>query len=231
MMEKLGGVNLDYNDRYSIDGNRLVVQTGQYGAANSVYATEAESFMQITAKGNQGNGPAWFEVHTKDGLVLEFGKTADAKLIGGSTAIFWRANKVTDSNGNYMVFEYTNEGRNSRISKIKYTGNTVTSLSTYNEVQFFYIERQDKNSVFIAGSDVNSNYLMERINTFSAGHLVRSYTFKYGYNKASYLTEVKESVGTGEEFNATVFQYGEMLPRGSVIKYIYLNSRGEICFR
>ena len=106
-----------------------------------------------------------------------------------------------------MVFEYTNEGRNSRISKIKYTGNTVTGLSPYNEVQFFYKERQDKNTVFIAGSDINSNYLLERINTFSAGHLVRSYTFKYGFNKASYLTEVKESVGTGEELNATVFQY------------------------
>ena len=53
-----------------------------------VYATEAESFMQITAKGNQGNGRAWFEVHTKEGLVIEFGKTADAKFIGSSTAIF-----------------------------------------------------------------------------------------------------------------------------------------------
>ena len=205
------GVNLDYYDRYSIDGNRLVVQTGQYGAANSVYATESESFMRVTAKGKQGNGPEWFEVHTKDGLVLEFGRTSDSKLTGyNNVAIFWRVNKITDSNGNYMVFEYTNGGRDSRVSKIKYTGNSVTNLSTYNEIQFFYKERQDKNSVYISFSEVNSNYLLDRISTFSAGHLVRSYTFKYGYNKASYLTEVKESVASGEELNSTIFQYGDI---------------------
>ena len=202
-----GGVNLDYNDRYSIDGNRLIVTTGTYGSASSIYGTEVESFMQITAKGTQGNGPEWFEVKTKEGLIIEFGRTSDSKLTGGSTAIFWRANKVTDSNNNFMEFEYINGGRDSRISKIKYTGNSVTNLSPYNEIQFFYKERLDKNSVFIAGSDINSNYLLDRISTFSAGHLVRSYTFKYGFNKASYLTEVKESVGSGEELNATVFHY------------------------
>ncbi len=67
----IGGVNFDANDRYCLDGQRLVLVSGTYGAAGSEYRTERESFSKIVANGTAGNGPASFTVKTKAGLTLE----------------------------------------------------------------------------------------------------------------------------------------------------------------
>ena len=40
-----GGVNLDNNDRFALDGSRLMkLSSGNYAASNAVYGTEVESF-------------------------------------------------------------------------------------------------------------------------------------------------------------------------------------------
>ena len=41
-----GGVNYDANDRYCIDGQRLVAISGSYGADGTEYRTEVERFQQ-----------------------------------------------------------------------------------------------------------------------------------------------------------------------------------------
>ena len=58
-----------------------------YGAAGSVYQTEIANFSRITAYGAAGNGPSYFYVEGKDGLIYEYGNTADSKVYanGGST--------------------------------------------------------------------------------------------------------------------------------------------------
>lgn len=43
-----GSVNLDNNDKLCLDGQRLVVQSGAYGAAGAVYFTELFSGSRIT---------------------------------------------------------------------------------------------------------------------------------------------------------------------------------------
>ena len=44
------GVKYDKDDRFCLDGQRLVMSTGaNYGDANSVYRTEKESFARVTA--------------------------------------------------------------------------------------------------------------------------------------------------------------------------------------
>src|SRR5687767_13719372 len=53
-----GSVNFDANDRFCLDGARLIAVSGAYGAAGSVYRTEIESWRQITASSDQcGSGP------------------------------------------------------------------------------------------------------------------------------------------------------------------------------
>jgi hypothetical protein len=63
----VGGVNFDANDRFCMDGQRLVVVSGTYGADGAVYRTEVDTFSKIISHGTAGNGPAGFEVHTKSG--------------------------------------------------------------------------------------------------------------------------------------------------------------------
>jgi hypothetical protein len=52
-----GAVDLSLNDRFCINGNRLRLISGTYGASGSVYYTEFADFSRITAQGIAGNGP------------------------------------------------------------------------------------------------------------------------------------------------------------------------------
>jgi hypothetical protein len=83
-----------------LDGNRLLVTSGTYGASGSKYSTEEESFAIVTANGTSGNGPTWFSVVTKDGSVLEYGNTENSRIevSGTSDILMWRLNKMTDAN-------------------------------------------------------------------------------------------------------------------------------------
>ncbi len=75
-----GGVNFDMNDRYCMDGQRLILVSGTYGVAGSEYRTELDSFSKIVASGTAGNGVASFTVQTKAGLTMEYGNTADSRI-------------------------------------------------------------------------------------------------------------------------------------------------------
>jgi hypothetical protein len=73
-----GTVTFSTADRFCLDGQRLLSDVATtdttYGAANTVYWAERESFSRITAVGSFATGvPAGFKVETKSGLVLEFG--------------------------------------------------------------------------------------------------------------------------------------------------------------
>ena len=55
---KLGAVALDWSDRFCLDGLRLRLTSGSYGAAGAQYQTEVESFARVTSLGSAGVGPA-----------------------------------------------------------------------------------------------------------------------------------------------------------------------------
>lgn len=67
-----GGINYDSNDRYCLDGQRLVAISGTYGADGTEYRTETESHTRIISYGTAGNGPASFKARTKDGQIIEY---------------------------------------------------------------------------------------------------------------------------------------------------------------
>jgi hypothetical protein len=100
-----GAINYDWNDRYCLDGQRLMAINESYGADATEYRTERESFSKIVSYGIAGNGPAWFKVWTKSGQILEYGNTADSRIEaqGKSTVRVWAVNKVADTAGNYLT--------------------------------------------------------------------------------------------------------------------------------
>lgn len=219
---QVGPVELSLNDRFALDGIRLVGKTGTYGTANSTYGAESEDFSAITAKETQGNGPKWFEVVSKDGLVMEFGNTADSRFLdqAGATVIFWRLNKIKYPDGNYIEYIYTNVDRDSRISEIRYTGNSAAGLSPYNKIIFEYKIATDSNSgasniktTYEAGSSMVSKYLLDKITVKAETdvQVVKTYQFNYGWDKInSYLKEVIEGGSDGTLLNSTIFKYGDL---------------------
>ena len=104
-------VNYATTDRFCLDGQRLVLVSGTYGASGSVYRTERDGFSYITANGAQGVGPASFTIKTKAGLILQYGVTTDSaiKAQNGTSVRVWALNKTSDTVGNYMTVSYTTD--------------------------------------------------------------------------------------------------------------------------
>jgi hypothetical protein len=108
-------------DRFCLDGQRLALtSTGAYGAPNSTYATERDSFAVITAEGSfegQTNVPASFRVETKSGLVLHFGLDANSRVRTNllkaarsagkvNTVNRWMLQRIADLHGSFVEFVY-----------------------------------------------------------------------------------------------------------------------------
>lgn len=101
----LGG---EAGDRYCLDGQRLRRVAGVQGAAGTVYQTESESFLRVTAQGVAGTGPAWFTVEQPDGTVLTYGGTADSRIedASGQTVRVWALSSRRDRVGNTLRATY-----------------------------------------------------------------------------------------------------------------------------
>jgi hypothetical protein len=179
----MGSVNFDANDRFCMDGQRLILTTGTvYGAPGTEYRTEMESFSKITANGTAGNGPASFTVKTKSGLTMEFGNTADSAIEAikapGAAATWptttirvWAQNKVTDVKGNYMTLSYTEDSVNGAYypKQIDYTGNATSTpaLAPTASVKFVSTAaaRLDVIMGYQAGALIGSNVRLGNIHT------------------------------------------------------------------
>jgi RHS repeat-associated protein len=113
-------------DSYCLDGNRLRLTSGTHGAPGSLYQTELETWSRIRAQASAGNGPAWWEVHRKDGLIYEYGNSADSRIetVGSPTARLWALSKIRDRVGNAITFTYTEDTANGsyRPAEIHYGG-------------------------------------------------------------------------------------------------------------
>ncbi|MFT3848681.1 MAG: FG-GAP-like repeat-containing protein [Propionivibrio sp.] len=209
-----GGVNFDANDRYCLDGQRLMVVSGTDGADGAEYRTEREGFSKIVSYGSAGNGPAWFKVWTKAGQILEYGNTADSRIeavkASGSmitwptgTVRVWAQNQVKDTKGNYYTVTYTEDATNGDYypQRIDYTGNRDTGLSTSNSVQFEYETKNNSTSHYEAGALVRQTLHLKYIRTYvnSLPMFVKVYSYGYdidtllGYSRVVSVAECDDS--------------------------------------
>jgi RHS repeat-associated protein len=212
-----GSVNLDANDRFCLDGNRLLVNgSATYGADQAVYFTEIETFNKVMSNGSAGTGPAWFKVWTRDGLIMEYGNTTDSRVeaVGSATARAWMLNKVSDRKGNYYTIQYdenTTTGESYPI-RIDYTGNPNVPLATYNKVEFTYELRPDVETSWVALSPSPQAHRLSVIKTFTSGALVKEYRLAYGLaglSGKSRLASVTECAPGNVCFSPLTFSYSE----------------------
>ena len=209
-------VDFDDNDRFCLDGERLINVNGEYGADGTEYRTEHNSFSRITSYGQAASGPAWFTVETKAGLKLTLGNSSDSRIEahGRNDAMYWAVNRVEDTLGNYFIVNYAEESAHTefRPVTIEYTGNEEAGLTPYAKVVFEYEGRNDVTRSFVAGSTVKSTVRLKRIETSfgSDESLVRSYTLSYedapGTGR-SRLVSLTECGADGSCFDPTTFDW------------------------
>jgi len=228
-----GGVNFDDDDRFCLNGQRLMAVSGNYGADGTEYHTERETWVKVISHGSQ-NGPQSFTATTKDGQQMEFGVTDDSRILArgrsDEAVRVWALNKITDRHGNFVEINYQNDEIEAQRSlsgaflgyyptEIRYTGNT--GVMPLRLVAFEYEERNDNIAVYVGGSKAETTKRLQSIKTYvdldgdgsdlgNSSNLVKDYQLSYGYSPItgqSHLTHLEECDPAGVCLPATVFSY------------------------
>jgi RHS repeat-associated protein len=175
-------------DALCLDGNRLVPQ-GTGSPPERLYKTERETFARIIGYGAEDGIPDYFRVWAKDGMILTFGQTNDARLAGwrlkakpdpddpdrpdfanpglvveSNTRITtaWAVNRMEDRNGNAATVEYRwpfGEPNHTDMSP------SVIRYAPNREVRFAYRDqgRPDPIETYAGGIRTRVAHRLERI--------------------------------------------------------------------
>ena len=222
-------------DRFCLDGQRLIlVQGSTYGAPGSVYRTEIDSFVQVTAKGGSTGQPSHFEVEAKDGSLTRYGHRADARLGSPEGTLTWAQSQFEDSVGNRIDYRYQGDATTGqRIERVDYAYPSSNSSSGPRaQVSFEYSTstRRDAQTRYVGGYAFGDTRLLETVtvaNTTGSGSPVAVRTYKTDYNdpdRPVHLEQVRLQglevcSSTGACLPATRFEWpnlaGVSLPDGS----------------
>lgn len=182
------------SDRFCLDGQRLLVVSGSYGAPGSVYKTEIDTFVRVTAVGGVVGRPDYFMLESKDGSKSLFGGVGnhESEVVGYSGSgvaqpqrvLSWQLSRFEDSVGNAIVYRYSRSSNFNRISKIEYAFGSSNIPGAY--IEFEYDEdRLDPQHRFVAGSRFSSTSRLSSVRSYSDGNLVRRYELDYAAPKNS----------------------------------------------
>jgi RHS repeat-associated protein len=131
-----GSINYGSNDRFCLEGQRLVLVNGSdyggthvYGDDGAEYRTESDGFSKIVSTGVLGSGPKYFEIWTKSGQYMRLGYSTDSRAptvpvtnlqscVGhfvdqnecaippSGTIRAWAVERIYDRNSNYLQVIY-----------------------------------------------------------------------------------------------------------------------------
>lgn len=216
-----GGVNLDTNDRFALDGQRLIAISGTDGGDGTEYRQEFDPGSRIRSYGGTAGNPQRWVVETKAGLKLTFATAVRGFAPQTSTyspVLSWAVDSIIDTLGNEIQFQYSPLAGTSGellVVRISYTANANAGLTARQQVLFEYESRPDTNSASIAGFDVQSTRRLKKIESRAldgAGvdQVVRSYALTYQQDALtleSQLTSVVESGLGGVALPASTFEW------------------------
>ena len=164
----IGAITFGDDDRFCMDGSRLMAVDGDYGGDGTTYYTERQSWSKIVSHYGEyddggdgdkeacGGGPCYFEVTTKKGITQLYGTTTDSRIEaqGKDAVLVWALYRTVDLHGNYIEYSYDENQAdgNYQLDTIAYTGNTDGSLDPAREITFNYEDRPDVSVKYIGGS-------------------------------------------------------------------------------
>lgn len=203
----VAGISLTATDRFCLDGQRLILTSGTYGANGAVYRTEIDSYAVITSHGGTTGNPEYFTVRRKDGSLSYYGngqgssQSAEPGNGSNNLRLGWAIRRFEDNVGNPIKFTYIDDTDGHRISRIDYAygSNTAASGNSDTYVEFVYKDRPDPRNGYVAGYALKNAKRLSAIRTFGNGSELRSYRLLYraGTNNAkSYVEKLLECVGS-----------------------------------
>uniref|UniRef100_UPI0026118A69 FG-GAP-like repeat-containing protein n=1 Tax=Flavobacterium sp. TaxID=239 RepID=UPI0026118A69 len=217
------GLHFDSTDKLALDGQRLLVVSGEYWHIGSVYQTETQSNLKIELQ-RSGFG-LYFIVTTPDGSRSWYGNYNNSST--DLSAFYIR--RYEDPLGNFITYRYTKPFAKSLcLSEIRFSGNT-DALNPLNSIQFHYKKAQRTESAYARGQKLEKEALLSYIEVKTNNQLFRKYEFthiadpKLGYEKVS---QIQEFNGALEPANPVTFEYQntQTLGLGSELLTTYHNN-------
>ena len=214
-----GTVNLDNDDRFALDGQRLIAVEGQHGSANAVYRTEIESWKKVTPiyGANPEKGPISFRVYDRRGTLYEFGTTPDSRLLTptGDAVRIWHLSRMTDLAGNYQTFLYDPDPTHGVIYPLRLNYGGFKATPPRRSIRIRYESRPDAVSRYTAGFASRVTRRVSNIDSYLDESPVMHYRFAYETGKVtgrSRLLSVTQAGRNGGELSPTHFAWQEGAP-------------------
>ncbi len=211
----VSGVDFQLNDRFALDGQKLVVTSGQNGRPNSKYTTESYSNLKVVAYGTNKNGehcgPEYFKVFHPDGTIATYKNVIVGKVYNNEVAE-WPIHQMEDVQGNSINYFYheTTSDQLLRIKKITYGGPRWKRDGHPSAINFYYKVRK-RIEIGYAPGELRSRraHILNKIEVTSGNKLYRKYNTKHKILKNNYelIEQIQESNGDGKVLRPIVFTY------------------------
>ncbi len=216
------GIQLDYSDYYSFNGQRLILKSGEYGKDGAEYVTEKYSNIKIKSRGeiNQNyslyKGPAFWEITFEDGSTAEYGSYipyGTPAMYNATTPIEYNIKKWKDAQGNSIIYNYKrNPGSVTVISSIEWGGNETLNKPSLNEIIFNYNNGQQRSineQAYAISASFIQNNLLNDITVKTNGLQFKKYEITYKKSETNYdfVDFITEKNSENESANYVKFDY------------------------
>ncbi|WP_299003637.1 FG-GAP-like repeat-containing protein [uncultured Shewanella sp.] len=174
-------VEFDEQDNFCLDGQRLLLKSGEQGQPGSTYVTEIDSQRVITYQSDDS-----FEVEAKDNSLSVYGASSNSKvaltlaaknnqILTHSWLIAYSQDNLRQSS-NQIDYTYDEQGKNEKVlSQISYSGNRV---------ELDYTEwGAIRSSAYIKGERLEQKAQLSKVKVYSHENtLIRSYQLSFNNN-------------------------------------------------
>ncbi len=182
--EEVDPVDFEADDKFCLDGQRLVVTSGIYGDHDAIYKKENDDGTTVQSLGSAGTGPLYFKVWTPDSLIHYYGSEIHSRVyaVDRPEVAIWAKSRSDDRYGNYLTWRYYQPpgSGNFRPERIDYTGNISAGVSPMRSVRFEYLEnRTDIKRAYMGGSYAEISWLLGSVEIYSDTTKIKEYKLDY----------------------------------------------------
>ena len=221
-------VKYNYTDNLLLDGERLLLQSGNNLSPGAIYRTERESFNLVEMTDAEG-----FMVQSKTGHVSTYGDTYQSQLTCyNDIPQIWFLSKVVDNNGNFINYTYNynrfSNVNDTYISKIEYSGNISAPITS---IEFGYEDIPNERYIYIGTNRFTRTKVLKSINVKNSGNLLYSYILTYDHSDVqSKLISVMKVAANGDYYNPTNITWNTTNTSGEITANVSIAREDELLF-